>query len=513
MALIPAQDWIAAAGPEARIRSSSNRFLFGSYHGVPSMPSSTASMTSNLDKPAFALASLRREFGDEVGGMLVRLRFVIAPLPLLLGGLVIVLDATLWRRIVLGVVLSCATTLFLLYRFRRKQVEFPFVRGVVSFVGMVLHPALLIATGGVFSPIMAAMLFLAYTAGAILDRPHSLRLVCAQIASVALAAVLDFTQLIGPLIPSPFNPAGLSGAHAAWPFVVGTLGSAILFGASEIGYRFQRITIRMLDREVAARQESLRLHREQLTELTLLSGEIAHELKNPLASIKGLAALLAKRTQGPEAEPLSVLRREADRMQGILDEFLNLSRPLVPLSLAPHELSQIARDVCILHEGLAELRRVRFELSSPPDTTTVCDERKVRQILVNLIQNALDASPVGSTIQIGFSSTNDQIELTLDDEGSGIDPKIADRAFEAGVTSKQGGSGLGLNVARGLARQHGGDVLLQNREGGGCRATLSLPLVPTVAVGFRVPAQATGNSVEAANSAEAESWPRHEEKR
>src|SRR5512133_1989243 len=485
MASISASARATATGPVRMYQGLARPFRIGSYHGVPSMPPNTASMTSGLDQPAFALESLRREFGDEITETFARLRFVIAPLPLLLGGVVVVLDDTLWRRIMIGLALTSATSLFVLYKFRRDRVDFLFVRRVVSFVGMAIHPALLIATGGVFSPIVAAMLFVAYTAGAILDRKHSLRLVGVQIASIALAAVLDFTQLIGPLIPSPFNPSGLSGAHAAWPFIVGTLDSMILRGAAEIGYRIQRITIRLLEKEVRAKQDSLRMHQEQLTELTSLSGEIAHELKNPLASIKGLAALLAKRSHGPELEPLTVLRREADRMQGILEEFLNLSRPLVPLSLAPRELSQIARDVCIMHEGLAELRHVRFELHSPPETTTICDERKVRQILVNLIQNALDASPVGGVIQINFSTTNDQIELTLDDDGSGIESKLAGRVFDAGVTSKKGGSGLGLNVARGLARQHGGDVTLENRQRGGCRATLRLPLASTVAGSVR----------------------------
>jgi signal transduction histidine kinase len=228
-----------------------------------------------------------------------------------------------------------------------------------------------------------------------------------------------------------------------------------------------------------ARDESLRMHQEQLSELTSLSGEIAHELKNPLASVKGLAALLARRSPGEEPEPLQVLRREVDRMQSILEGFLNFSRPLVPLNLAAADLCSIASEVCALHEGLCDLKGVHVELDADGPVEVVCDPRKVRQILVNLFQNALDATSERGRIVIHIRAHGASAEMAVNDEGVGLDPELADRVFEAGVTNKAGGSGLGLNVARGLARQHGGDITLKNRTLAGCTATLTLPLRPT----------------------------------
>lgn len=430
-----------------------------------------------MDHPATALNSLRREFGDELATLLSRLRFVVLPLPMLLGGFVILMDDALWRRITLGVVLVLAALQLRSYRRRSSKPNLAPPQPLLV-VGVGLHPPLLVATGGIFSPVLLAMLIVAYTAGAVLERPKSIPIVCGQICAIFVAATLEYTQLIGPLIPSPFNPSRLSGGHSAWPFVMATLAALMFLVASEIGFRLQHITIRLIQKEIEARKESLKLHHEQLTELTLLSGEIAHELKNPLASIKGLGALLARRIHGQEAEPLSVLRREADRMQGILDEFLNLSRPLVPLNLARKELRQIALDVCAMHRGLVELRDISIEVSQAADTAVNCDERKVRQILVNLIQNAIDASPDGASITIVFETRAESIELTIHDEGNGLDPRLRDRVFEAGVTNKAGGSGLGLNVARGLARQHGGEVTLVNGESRGCAATLTLPRRP-----------------------------------
>jgi signal transduction histidine kinase len=213
--------------------------------------------------------------------------------------------------------------------------------------------------------------------------------------------------------------------------------------------------------------------------MTQLSGEIAHELKNPLASVKGLAALLERRSEGANVEPFLVMRRELDRMQATLEEFLNFSRPLVPLNLALASLDALVRDVCALHEGMSESKRVSIIVARSETVTVLCDARKVRQILINLVQNAIEASAPGTTIVLNVLRTDEAARVVVEDEGTGVDSFVGARAFDAGVTSKTGGSGLGLNVARGLARQHGGDVTLENRSPRGCRATLTLPLTDT----------------------------------
>ncbi len=217
----------------------------------------------------------------------------------------------------------------------------------------------------------------------------------------------------------------------------------------------------MVRRALLAQEDSLRSHRERTAELSALSAEIAHELKNPLASVKGLAGLLAPAlADDPKsAERLAVLRREVDRLQSILDEFLNFSRPLVPLALGSADVGALAREVAALHEGMARERGLLLEVRG--QATARCDPRKVKQVLINLVQNALDASAPGGTVEVDVAGRRRRRPGGRAWTAGPVSTRgSAERVFEPGVTTKAGGSGIGLTVARALARQHGGELRL-----------------------------------------------------
>jgi signal transduction histidine kinase len=232
----------------------------------------------------------------------------------------------------------------------------------------------------------------------------------------------------------------------------------------------------MVLRTAAAQEDALRGHAERAEELTALSAEIAHELKNPLASVKGLAGLLAQHLpDGKGAERLAVLRREVDRMQSVLDEFLNFSRPLVPLALGDSDVGALCREVAALHEGMARERAVEIAVRAGR-VPVRCDPRKAKQVLINLVQNALDASPAGTAVEIEAEPVpGGGARVAVLDRGRGVEPALAGAVFSPGVTSKAAGSGLGLTIARALARQHGGDVALAPRDGGGTAALVTFP--------------------------------------
>jgi len=164
-------------------------------------------------------------------------------------------------------------------------------------------------------------------------------------------------------------------------------------------------------------------------------------------------------------------------MTTVLDDFRNFSRPLSGLSLRKSRLRSLIRDVVVLNEGRAEARGVNLALRDGDDVQLVCDPQKIKQAVLNLVQNALDSTPSGGSVDVSVRVIAlDHAEVSVRDTGPGLSPKVVDRLFTPGVTTKEHGTGIGLVVARSIADQHGGTLRLNNRETGGCEAVLSLPI-------------------------------------
>ncbi len=407
---------------------------------------------------------LNRLFGRVVG---IRLFFV--PLLMVLAVGLAWTDPRPWRMaLVLGVaILAIGFFAFEAIRARRVGIERLSMRFnlAVAAAGMACTVA---GTGGLASPFLPLFTMLAIPLGLFLDPVAIYVVVGVQVLTTAALAILVLLGATGPALPALGSPTLLA------LLANGAVVAFLLIGGAGLGRVIRKTFDGMVRRALAAQEDSLRAWREREAELSALSAEIAHELKNPLASVKGLAALLGPAVQDARgAERLSVLRREVDRLQSILDEFLNFSRPLVPLALGSADVGAIAREVALLHEGMARDRGVSVEVQG--DGRARCDPRKVKQVLINLVQNALDASPAGEAVVIDVQDGAETARVAVLDRGPGLDPSIGARVFEPGVTTKAGGSGIGLTVARAIARQHGGDLRLAPRDGGGLRAELSLP--------------------------------------
>jgi two-component system sensor histidine kinase HydH len=418
---------------------------------------------------------IQRQEAGRLFGRMTRARLFLIPLFLCLFAWLIAIDRTPWRVALLAIALPAFAT-FIVFEFRRYRTHGLLPGAIdlnISFAtgGVLL---LIVASGGIDSPFLP-ILFLVATVTALFASPRlSTVLFTVQLAGIWAVAAEAALDLFPHMALGAFSaPRGNAGGRA--------LPTALVFTVIVTVMRLASRAIRdsldqMLARSVVAQQESLRVHAERAEELTALSAEIAHELKNPLASVKGLASLLSQHLpDGKGAERLAVLRREVDRMQATLDEFLNFSRPLVPLALGTCDLTALCREVAVLHEGMAQERGVTLEF--PGDTVLArCDPRKVRQILMNLVQNAIDASPRGQGVELLAEEAADGATvLRVLDRGRGVEPSLGESAFKPGVTTKESGFGLGLTIARALARQHGGDLSLHPRDGGGTAATVTLP--------------------------------------
>lgn len=338
-------------------------------------------------------------------------------------------------------------------------------RNLLAMAGLLLLATA--STGGVASPLAAGIPLVTGVVFLVAPRRAAWATLAIEAAALWALAWLD---------PTP-EAARRAIALPGWlgPALAPAVLTVIMLGAARVGVVIDRVVDGLLLDVDRSHDEAIAAHREQLHELTALSGEIAHELKNPLASVKGLAALLSRDAQGKAAERIEVLRREVDRVLATLEELLSLSRPLSPLATAEVDLRALCDDVARLHEGVAAERGIALACDGDDRARCVCDRRKVKQILTNLLQNALDAAPRGSAIHLRARASEGGARVEIEDRGAGLPDEVRRRLFQRGVTSKRGGSGIGLPISRALARQHGGDLAIGDRAGGGAIATLVLP--------------------------------------
>lgn len=413
-------------------------------------------------------------------GPFIRKRWMIGPVLVVLVILMLLGDHAPWRPWLVGATLAA----FALRSFiERRHPGEPLVAfgpatrhlGRDAVIALVVSLPIL-ASGGFDSPVLPLLIPLCFFIGTI---AATRTLIVFTLTYAGLFGVLAFMSsrgLVSDLVPAVFG--GGSGVPQSKALLYSKAAGFILsLGyAAGLSHLVRQVFREMIGDALDARDEVLRDHEAHARELTTLSGELAHEIKNPLANVKGLAVLVARDVQGKALERIEILQREVSRMEEILQSFLTFSRPLSPLQEEDVDLADLCQSVLALHEGVAHAKNVSLGLSTSGSIHLSCDPRKVKQILINLVQNALEASPSGAAVQLQLlAAPTGGARVEVRDLGPGIPPAVRAHLFEPGSTTKERGTGLGLALARGLARQHGGEVVLADREGGGCTASLTLP--------------------------------------
>ncbi len=343
---------------------------------------------------------------------------------------------------------------------------------------LLVQLAVVTAAGGLEGPAILILLPTTLFAALILPRRRWVAVTALAVTGVIALAALALAGV--SFVPAAFDIQSASGRPLFW-LVFAWLTLMVVVGGGLVGQLAQRSVARAWRSAALAQAAVAEGMRERNEHLVGLTGSIGHELKNPLAAIHGLSKLMAAQAApgSREAKRLGVVVEESERMGRILAELLNMSRPLGGLALAPVALAPLLEDTVVIHEGLARTRAVRLALGADdPALRVACDARKVKQILMNLVQNALEASPPGGTVTLRLLEDADAAVIRVDDEGPGLPLDLGAAVFTPGVTTKGAGTGLGLTIARALAEQHGGTLTLTTREGGGCRAELRLPARP-----------------------------------
>ena len=235
-------------------------------------------------------------------------------------------------------------------------------------------------------------------------------------------------------------------------------------------------------------QEQMR-RADRFSSLGVLAAGLAHEIRNPLGGIKGSAQLLAEESPSCR-EYTEVIVREAERIDALLGQLLGLARPSA-LALDRVNIHRVLDDILTLQREAAAGRGVRFVQNYDPSIPAVeADPAQLTQVVLNLVKNALEASPPGGTVQITTRMATETVLpasapggrpipmvcLEVADEGPGIPPDVQARLFTPFFTTKTDGTGLGLSVANGIVERHGGRLELANGPRGGAVARCHLPV-------------------------------------
>jgi signal transduction histidine kinase len=270
--------------------------------------------------------------------------------------------------------------------------------------------------------------------------------------------------------------AGIAGAV----LLLGMLGTAAIF------YTQHRhlVRVRALESEMA--------RRERLAGLGDMAASVAHEVRNPLNAVSvGLQRLRAEFEPAEAAEYrrlLDVVQAEVRRLDGIVEEFLALARPLT-LDRRPVPLGELVEETLVLLEPQAQRAGVTVARRLAPGLPAVeADRDRLAQVLTNLLLNALQAMPGGGTLTLGARADRRTLTLEVADTGPGIPPEVLPRIFEPYVTTKARGLGLGLPIARRIVEAHGGRIEAESEPGRGARFRVALPLAAPAAGAGATPA-------------------------
>ena len=262
-------------------------------------------------------------------------------------------------------------------------------------------------------------------------------------------------------------------------------GVALLLGlAAGLGWLLYRDLIAPL-RTRLVQSEALLERQEKLATLGTLAAGIAHEIRNPLTSIKARLYTLGKHIRGndPGLADAAIISGEITRLERIVRDVLQFARPSDP-EFKTLCADQPLRDVLSLLSGTLDKSRVSLSIESGPERRVSIDPALIKQVLINLVRNAIEAIDTKGTVTLRVrggrlklrGQDQDVAILEVADTGKGIPPEVEKRLFDPFFTTKDAGTGLGLSIAARITEKHGGALQYQTHVGRGTTFGIVLPL-------------------------------------
>lgn len=219
---------------------------------------------------------------------------------------------------------------------------------------------------------------------------------------------------------------------------------------------------------------------DRLSAIGELAASLAHEIRNPLASIEGAASILEQPETSDEIrnELFGIIRKECRRLNQLLTNLLEFAKPRTP-QLQMVKLERVVDSVIMLLTHNAQRSRITMRKTvAAPLPPLEWDPEQLKQVILNLTLNAIQAMPSGGDVEVILKSTASDVVISVKDRGPGIDSQNLERIFDPFFTTKATGTGLGLSVAHRIVTQHRGVLTAENNPDGGTTFSVILPLKP-----------------------------------
>lgn len=333
---------------------------------------------------------------------------------------------------------------------------------VLSQSGLFIATGLTAAvTGGVRSPLLVTFIAAYFAAVAEVGdrRPTRLLLGATGVGICALALL----------------PRGWTGPELARS-VNDILTAVSVLGVGALLAPVNAETRRKRDEVIRARAEMAADALARAQSLEQIGAKVAHELKNPLTGVKALVQLgLRNPAEASSHERLDVVEREVTRMQEILQNYLSFTRPLQAARPKRVDLGPLVSDTLVVLSARADDARVR--LYAQGDATVEADPRRLKEALLNLVANAIEATPPGGEVLVEVRPAGEQTEIMVRDTGRGMHAETLRRIGTPFFTTRDDGTGLGVVLARSVIAQHGGSLRYDSEPGKGTRVWVTLPRV------------------------------------
>lgn len=239
---------------------------------------------------------------------------------------------------------------------------------------------------------------------------------------------------------------------------------------------YQYISIRN-DITEKKKQEEMLHRQEKLSALGQLAAGVAHEIRNPLTSMKGYTEfLLLDEVEEARREHLDIILEEIERVNNIVEEFMMLAKPKTDLFAVKNINSIISNTLSLF---TYEVKKNKVELAfntNVPELLVLCDEHRLKQVFINFIKNSIEAMPSGGKLKINIEKQEEYAKITIADTGIGIPENKLSKIGEPFFTTKENGTGLGLMISFKIIQGHNGKLEIESKENEGTTFTILLPL-------------------------------------